>query len=70
MEEEFRNSAETLQKRYNELQEENKKISEEVEREFRMKTKGIQQRLDDHKKEIEDTIKQITPDVQDVSKFC
>ena len=70
MEEKFRNSAETLQKRYNELQEENKKIREGVEREFRMKTKGIQQRPDDHKKEIEDTVKQITPDVQDVSTFC
>ena len=68
MGEEFRVSAEKLEKRYNKLQEASEKIREEVEKEFSMKTKGLQQRLNDHKKEIKHTIKQIFPDTQDVSK--
>jgi len=69
MGEEFRVSAEKLQKSNQDLQERNNKIKEDVEKEFKIKARDIEERLDDHRKEIESTIKQIIPDEQEVSSI-
>ena len=67
MGEEFRISAEKFQESFKELQERNNKLKEEIEEEFKIKTKGIREKVDEHRKEIESTIKQIIPDEHEVS---